>query len=205
MWFLAVVDSEPTGVRTVSAPGLTAVVAADDGMPATTELLLRHASVVASLLDQCDAVLPVRGGTRVDTPATIRRLLTDRRDEFRQALGRLRGAVELAVRWEPPPGALTAPATDGRSYLASRAKAWGWVNDTFEQLHALAARPFVSDLRVFGRSPTSIRASLLVDRADAERAKDEVVRAGGATPGSLTCTGPFPPYTFCSASVEAVP
>lgn len=203
MWLLAVADAVPSGVRTVTAAGLTAVVEVDEMSIATTELLLRHAAVVSSLLEQSDAVLPVRAGTSVSGEDEVRRLLHERQAELRLGLDRVRGGVELAVRCESGDGVQDELVTGGRDYLASRVRAWRWADDTVRQVKALGALPDVWDVAVLTRTPRSVKASLLVRGAAAERVKDQVARAGGPAPGSLRCTGPFAPYTFCSTPAGA--
>jgi hypothetical protein len=203
MWLLAVVDGAPSGVRTVTAAGLAAVVQRDDTEVATTELLVRHAAVVASLLEQCDAVLPVRAGTRVSDDEEVRDLLHERRQDLRLGLDRVRGGAELAVRWEPDADGASEPAVDGRTYLAGRVRAWRWADDIVQRVYELGAHADVREVKVLTHSPGSVKASLLVGRAAAGQVKDEVLASGRRVTGSLTCTGPYPPYTFCAPAAEA--
>jgi hypothetical protein len=206
MWLLAIVEDTPvvpTGVRTVTDAGLTAVVDVAGSHPATTDQLLAHAGLVASLLQHCDAVLPVRAGTRVDGEEGVRRLLRERADEFRRGLDRVRGRVELAVRCDREPSAGEQRVTDGRAYLESRTRAWRWADGTRDLLSRFALLPDVWEVAVLRHGPTSVSGSLLVSAAAAGRVMDDVLQAGPEAAGAMRCSGPYPPYSFC-AQPEAV-
>jgi hypothetical protein len=177
--------------------GLTAVVEVPGRHRPTTDQLLAHAGLVASLLQHCDAVLPVRAGTHVDGEDGVRRLLRERADEFRHGLDRVRGRVELAVRCDREPSA-SERVTDGRTYLASRTQAWRWADETRDLLSRLALLPDVWEVAVLRHAPTSVRGSLLVSAAAAGRVMDDVLQAGPEAAGAMRCSGPYPPYSFCA-------
>lgn len=207
MWVLAVVEGTvPSHLETVSDRGLTAVVTREG--PGTSTLpvdaLLRHADIVAGLLDTCEAVLPMRGGSRVEREDDVRGLLHDRYDELRDSLDQVRGAVELAVSCDPKKGFATQPVADGRAYLEGRVKQWQWADEIVEQVTALGALRGVRDVRVLTHTAAGVTASVLVDRADIDATRAAVQDTARRMPASVRCTGPFPAYSFSTAGAEPV-
>lgn len=198
MWLLAVVDGVPPGVQTERHAELAAVVVPDHEAPATTGLFLQHAAIVDSLLHSCPAVLPVRAGTRL-AGDDVRRLLSDREDELRRGLQRVRGAVELAVCCEPPEPAPERSVTGGREYLERCVRQWRWADDVAGTITALDALPGVREVRVLAHAPTAVKASLLVEAARADELRREVP-ATVTSPGGVRCTGPFPAYSFSTVA-----
>jgi hypothetical protein len=174
-------------------------VASGDG-PTTgsTDLFLGHAIVVGSLLGSCRSVVPARAGSSVADEEAVRRLLADRADELREALERVAGRVELAVRCEPGLAAPSVPAADGRGYLQDRVRRWQWADAAAGRFAAMQDTAGVREIRLLSHRPDSVKASLLVEQPMAESVRGAVRRAVRDLSGSLSCTGPYPPYSFVS-------
>ena len=190
----------PPYVETVTAAGLTAVVDHDEtGISrASVDLIVRHAETVSSLLGTCEAVLPMRGGSRVADDDAVRHLLQDRTVELRRGLDEVRGAVELAVACEPEPARHAAghPATDGRDYLGDRVTAWRWADEMADRIGRLDSLGGVRQVRVLAQAPTGVKASLLVSAAAWSDVQAAVLAALPGAGSSVRCTGPFAPYSF---------
>jgi hypothetical protein len=186
-------------VETVTAAGLTAVVDHDDhgGARASADLMVSHAGMVTSLLTTCDAVLPVRGGSRVADDDEVRHLLRSRVEELRRGLDEVRGAVELAVACEPDRSpASAAKVMDGRDYLGDRVEAWRRADEMVDRVRRLGTLCAVRQVRLLAHSPAGIKASLLVGAQQWAAVRDDVL-AALADPGStVRCTGPFAAYSF---------
>jgi hypothetical protein len=160
--------------------------------------MVRHAGTVTSLLTTCDAVLPVRGGSRVADDDGVRQLLRSRVDELRRGLEEVRGAVELAVTCEPARSQQTSAAKvmDGRDYLSDRVEAWRRADEMVDRVRRLGTSCGVRQVRLLAHSPAGIKASLLVGAKQWAAVRDEVL-AALADPGStVRCTGPFAAYSF---------
>jgi hypothetical protein len=187
-------------VETVTATGLTAVVDHDEtgSSRAPLELMVRHAETVSSLLATCEAVLPMRGGSRVTDDDAVRQLLHSQSDELRRGLAEVRGAVELAVACETEPSSQPtgSPATDGRDYLGDRVTAWRWADDMVDRIRCLDALDEVRQVRVLADAPTGVKASLLVNAAAWSDVQAAVLAALPRAASSVRCTGPFAPYSF---------
>jgi hypothetical protein len=149
----------------------------------SVEALWDYDRTLAELMDK-HAVLPARYGTVVDEERAAG-MLYERREEFVEALERVRGADELSVT-----SRLDAAETDpqsGKDYLLRRLKAG--------RLAALDAHA-----RASTTLPATDRArrAYLVDRAQREAFLDAVRRLDEQCPElELVCTGPWPPYSFC--------
>lgn len=208
MWILAVVDGAvPADLETVTAAGLTAVVENDAGEADESPLarMLRHADVVGGLLQTADSVVPARGGSRLDGVAEVRAALRDQSRDLHASLDRVRGCVELAVACElakdDPARNGGDHATDGRAYLADRVHRWRRSDELAQQADGLADLPGVREVRVLSATAGGVTASLLVGSDGWESTQAAVEDSIRDWPGAARCTGPFPPYSFCSRSV----
>ena len=156
--------------------GAVAAVVADHAAPEPTpEALRRHEAVVEGLMAR-GPVLPMRFGSVTDDVAGW---LDAHEAEFRVALARVRGAVELGVRGDDGP-----PAGSGTEYMMRRVAV-----DRFHGPLAELARASVR------RARAPHVGAYLVERGDVERFR---ARVRELDPG-LVCTGPWPPYSFCDA------
>jgi hypothetical protein len=199
-WVLAVVDGPvPSSLETVTSFGLTAVLDHQEtgSARASVDLMVRHAEAVSSLLATCEAVLPMRGGSRVADDQAVRDLLHSRIDELRRALDRVRGAVELAVAWEPGPEQEAGHhVTDGRGYLADRVTAWRWADEMVDRICRLDTLSGVRQVRVLANAPAGVKASLLVGARQWAEVQAAVLATLPGARSSIRCTGPFAPYSF---------
>jgi Gas vesicle synthesis protein GvpL/GvpF len=195
-------------LRPVSVGRIAAVVSEHEGAPeGGEERFWQHETVVERLLEE-GAVLPMRFGATVADEAKLQSLLRAREEEFLGLLAMVRGAVELSVRAEllasdSPRDQSDGEAPDGRSgteYMRDRGRALREVEETKERLHEplkdLARRSLVLEARTSHGFEGAFRAAYLVDveRVDAfARCVEGLAERFG---GEVSCTGPWPPYSF---------
>jgi hypothetical protein len=154
--------------------------------------------VVESLMQDRD-LLPVRYGTQMADEAAAAQALAERHEQLAGALEFVRGAVELAVRvlGTAPPRTVERPA-NGREYLRGAAADAAATDAAREAVHG----PLSSLARAHIERPGQRRGELLVaaylvGRADVDRFAAEVAALDRRNPElTLTCTGPWPPYSF---------
>jgi hypothetical protein len=203
-------DGSP--LRAVSAGRIAAVVSEHERAPeAGEERFWRHEAVVERLLEE-GAVLPMRFGATVADEAELGKLLRAREEEFVGLLALVRGAVELSVRAELSAAGSSqdrddGDAAEGRSgteYMRARGRALREVEETKEQLHEplkdLARRSLVLEARTAQGFEGAFRAAYLVDveRVDAfARCVESLAERFG---GEVSCTGPWPPYSFVAGA-----
>jgi hypothetical protein len=156
-----------------------------------------HENVVEALMAE-RAVLPMRFGTRLPDAEGVRAALEARRALLLDALERVGGRVELAVRALLPAaeaGAAPAPAAaTGREYLRSRLSSARSGASLHEPLAAIA----VAARRWPGLAPGELlRASYLVEQPAVARFRATVEQLQREHPeAALLCTGPWPAYSF---------
>jgi hypothetical protein len=156
------------GLRAIEKHGLAAICSRAEERQASAEELWRREEVLESLMNECD-LLPVRYGTVVNDDEAAGELLDARRDELILALERVRGAVELAVRF----------AGDG-------------VKTRLLEMHET-----LSTLARESRELSPGRGAYLVPREDVAAFVARVAALEEANDDlSLLCTGPWPPYSF---------
>jgi hypothetical protein len=191
-----------TPVRTVAAGGLAAVISDHPGKRPSAELddLWAHEEVVEAAMRQ-GPVLPMRAGSLLESEDEVSDLLSSRGDEFRTALSRVRGGVELGVRLviaDPPPDEPreVEPEGPGTTYLLGRLSQKRQAEGLFERVHS-TLRPLASESTEPARAPGSVKVAYLVDETrmpafrDAVRDLDDELDGAG-----VLCTGPWPPYSF---------
>ncbi len=160
------------------------------------QTLWHHDQVVERAMEN-GAVLPARfASTFADTAALTEALGRDEA-ELRRALDGVRGCVELAVRVSLPSSDHPTPR-DGREYVAT--KLLGQQESRFvaeQALEPLAEHAVRSHRSALGRDSSTLSASYLV-RVDEVSLFAERVRqlAQDHSELSLSCTGPWPPYSF---------
>jgi hypothetical protein len=148
----------------------------------SVEVLWDYDRTLAELMDKC-ALLPARYGTTVDEDGAAA-MLDQRREEFAEALERVRGADELSVTCRLDASAEPGSGTD---YLLRRLGP--------ERLSALDAHARASTTLP---AADRVRRAYLVDRAQREAFLATVRRLDEQRPElELVCTGPWPPYSFC--------
>jgi hypothetical protein len=199
------IDGSP--LRAVSVGRVAAVVSEHEGAPEKGEdRFWQHEAVVERLLEE-GAVLPMRFGATVAGEKELEALLRPREEEFVRLVTEVRGAVELSVRAELPasdsghdPGRDAATAQSGVEYMRDRGRALRSLERAKERLHEplkdLARRSLVLEARGAHGSERAFRASYLVDveRVDAfATCVDGLAEELGS---EVSCTGPWPPYSF---------
>ena len=168
----------------------------------TAEALWQHERLVEALMSDRD-VLPVRYGTCVPDDAAAVRTLQDNQAEFAASLQAVRGAVELAVRvfaaGDGAPASMPSPKSmTGTAYLRGRARVAADESGADATVHGpLARMARAATVARVNRPGELLRGAYLVDR-DATGAFSERVREIQDENPQLriTCTGPWPPYSF---------
>jgi hypothetical protein len=190
---------QPT-LREVVAHDLALVFAAEGpGGDPTADVLWVHEDVVESLMRD-RAVLPMRFGTHLADEDAAIALLGERREYFARMLDGVRGRVELGVRVAGRAAAPEQPArpATGTEYLAQRLGA----RREAEQVAALVHEPLarLADRSATARSPRAgelMTASYLLPAERVDAFTEEIKRLQQRHPElALTCTGPWPPYSF---------
>jgi hypothetical protein len=216
LYVYAVTDSFPgsaaTGLhgaplRAVECGPVRAVVSEHTVAPEPGEdLLWAHERVVEELMEGA-TILPMRFGTTVEGPEALVAMLEPRQEEFDAALERVRGAVELSVRAELPSAAepveaesrLTRHFGPGTAYLLERAGRQRRGEEAVESIHRpLAALARRSMRKAGGRDPRAFKAAYLVDDDAVETFGERVGKLNASGDIRVSCTGPWPPYSFVS-------
>jgi hypothetical protein len=168
----------------------------------TVDALWQHERIVEALMDGRD-VLPVRYGTCVPDEAAAAQAVADNHEAFAASLESVRGAVELAVRVFPAGSARPAPtsppeATTGTEYLRARVRAAAEESDATAIVHEPLARGARAErVARVNRPGELLRAAYLVDRSAARAFSARVAEIQQDSPQlRITCTGPWPPYSF---------
>jgi hypothetical protein len=180
---------------------LLAVVSRHEQLPEEPALdaLWAHERVIETLMAE-RAVLPMRFGTRFADAGGVRAALAARAELLLDALERVRGRVELAVRAIQPAAeaeteaAAAAAASTGREYVHARLRTRRSGASLHEPLAALA----VDARRWPELAPGEVlRASYLVEQPAVPEFRSTVERLQREHPeAALLCTGPWPAYSF---------
>jgi hypothetical protein len=175
-------------------------------LPVDREHLWRHERVAEALMDD-HAVLPVRFGTTVADDDALAAMLDERQDEFRGALERVRGRVEISVKvvWtppEPPADDADAAAAPGRAYLLGRLETRNAAVALADAIHErLMAHAVDARREVLVTPRLLLSAAYLVDRGGVDAflaASDDAARRHPEL--ELVCVGPWPPHTFAQGA-----
>lgn len=191
-----------TKLRTLQLGGLAAVYSCHRSLrlQPSRELILSHEHVLETMMAR-GPVLPLRFGTQLERPEHLASALEERREEMVQALERVRGHAELAVRaipTDPFPSRAAAREGHGRRYLLARVEEHHRAERVTRDLHApLAALASESILREHVEPPAIMVAAYLVptDAVPAFRASAERL-AADQHELRVVVTGPWPPYNF---------
>lgn len=169
------------------------------------DAVLEHARVVDELAAANAAVLPARFGRGFTDPTALRSAVAERATELQQALARVRGCTELAVRVLAPTNGGRGSAGDGREYMRARLDEQRRTDRLAEELHApLAALARVATKSVGASSELLLSGAYLVPRDAVDRFEARVAELGAEHPElTLACTGPWPPYSFATAEPGA--
>jgi hypothetical protein len=190
-------------------------------VPPTEDNLWRHEAVVEALMAD-RAVLPVRFGTVLSNEAAVQDVLAAHYADFVASLDRVRGRVELGLRvlWDdnappPQPSPTCGGGSErgcGRAYLMARleeehqARAWRERAEALaEELHASLAQLAAESTQQALTTPRLLlTAAYLVERDRVTVFRQEVEALSTAYPAMrFLCTGPWPPYSFVTATVPA--
>jgi hypothetical protein len=197
-------------LRAVSTDGLAAIVSEHEKAPqAGVEELWRHEDVVEGLAEEF-AVLPMRFGITAASEDELESVLRSRHEEFKTLLDEVRGAVELSVRVveaAPPAeevvscsvGGGPAPPQTGTEYMRKRSRALSAREHAEARYHqpleALSLSSHVASARL---GTGDFKAAYLVEADRVEAFTALVARLGREGAASVSCTGPWPPYSFVS-------
>ena len=170
------------------------------------KLLWAHEQVVEDLMES-STILPMRFGSMVESREGLAGLLRERQEEFMASLERVRGAVELSVRARLPAAASrdegARPAwrsQPGTAYLLERARRQRRSEDAAGRIHrplAALARMSAPKASVGGLGPFKV--AYLVDEESVEAFGERVGELNSTLADTkVSCTGPWPPYSFVS-------
>ena len=195
-------DADATHVVTSGA--LAAVCGEVNSGEMTAQALWEHERIVEALMSDRD-VLPVRYGTSLPDDAAAAQALQDNRVAYAASLEAVRGAVELAVRVlsatdAPPAPAASEGAMTGTEYLRARARCASEEAEATTLVHEpLAAAARAVTVAPVNRAGELLRAAYLVDRDATAFFSARVREIQEEHPQlRITCTGPWPPYSFVS-------
>lgn len=174
---------EQQPLRTITHGAVRAVVSDHQATPGTVESNMWAYEQVAERLMTSGPVLPARYGTVADRDEEIETMLAEREDEFTRGLDRVRGAVEIAIRTEPP--ASVPPDASGTDYMRARLAQEHQDAALIKQIEDAAGGYVRARTR---RSPTAL--AYLVEEEHVADFIHEAAQLG------LTPTGPWPPYSF---------
>jgi Gas vesicle synthesis protein GvpL/GvpF len=200
---LAGIDGAVLGTEAVN--GLEAVISRHDSAPrASEEAIVAHAQVVDALVAENEAVVPVRFGAVHADLAEFRSAVGGRGADLEEALGRVRGSVELGLRALAPPATPDAPES-GADYMRARLERRRSAEQLAAELHApLAALARETTQTVAATPRLLFSAAYLVPEPQVRAFRTEVERMQAAHPElGLVCTGPWPPYSFVTAEGNA--
>lgn len=207
----------PAGVELVRAAGAWIAVARAPVPALTVEAAIAHDRVVRAVARVCDAVLPLRFGMSAESERVLATKLAPFRAAIREALGRVRGAVQLTMRVggrelraEEREAAARRGHGPGARFLARKLAA-----ERVPEIDALteALAPYVRDTRIerlgagerpptVDRDDPRIRVAshfasvfFLVPREQLAGWR-RVVKKTAIPHVTWQVTGPWPPYAF---------
>ncbi len=165
------------------------------------EALWHQEAVLEALM--CDrAVLPLRYGTVLEGVDELRSMMIGRQVQWRRALDRVRGCVELGVRASSKPAASGPapgpPGESGADYLRRRGAERERADAVAGAVHTpLAEIASTCDTNLRAAVSPVFAASYLVPESELDRFKGVVRQLATDHPElAIVCTGPWPPYSF---------
>jgi len=178
------VGGSPLGARRIDV--LDAVVSEHElPVDASETAVLEHARVVGMHADEAALSAAVAGR------------------ELVEALGRVRGCVELGLRVLGAAGSQASAAT-GAEYMRARLERRRELERLADELHVPLAALARDSTLALGTTPRLLlTAAYLVPRGDVEAFGETVASLQAAHPElGIVCTGPWPPYSFAIAAEE---
>jgi Gas vesicle synthesis protein GvpL/GvpF len=187
-------------LRVLSAGELQAIAGECASAPAATPgALLRFEQIVEALMGE-RTVLPARFGTLLPDEDAALELVTSRHRQFADALRRVSGAVEMGVRAGWPSAGPERPSAESRGadYLLGRLEHRQRAQRLAAELDAaLAGLARERACRILARPEGQVSAAYLVTRPQVNAFRAACHRlTETVTDASVTCTGPWPPYSF---------
>jgi Gas vesicle synthesis protein GvpL/GvpF len=184
-------------LRRVSTGEVAAVVGDVDATPAPThETLLGYERTLEGLMAE-GTMLPARFGTVLADDAAVEELVAGRHDAFADALRRVAGAVEMGVRagWtDADADRRPSGAEYLRGRLAQRQRAQRVAAKLDTALGELAQD---RACRIRALSQAQVTAAYLVARPQVGEFRAACAGlAASVSEATVTCTGPWPPYSF---------
>lgn len=160
------------------------------------EALWAHDRVLEAAMG-CGPVLPARFASTFPDPGGLVESLQREGADLRRRLDDVRGCVELAVRLLLPASDCSLPG-DGRGYLNARLLQRQESRRAIEQtLEPLSKHAVKSHRSPIGGDSGTLSASYLVRVGEVEDFAERVRRLSEHHAElSLSCTGPWPPYSF---------
>ncbi len=148
-------------------------------------------------------VLPARFASTFPDPGALALALGREEADLRRQLEEVRGCVELAVRLSLPTSDRPEPR-DGREYLTARLVQRHESRTAVEQtLEPLAEHAVRSRRGAMNEDSGALTASYLVRAGEVEEFAERVRRlAERHAEFSLSCTGPWPPYSFVGGEAQ---
>lgn len=173
------------------------------GPEPATERLRDYELTMRRLMER-DAILPARFGSVLADEGAARALLRRRHRDLLSRVRRVRGAVELALRASWRRGAQGTPgdrSPSGTSYLRERLELRQSARRVASELDPLSALA-LSSLRTVSPEPDlPVLDAYLVER---DRVGEFVALVRQLDDDlddvDLTCTGPWPPYSFAEGA-----
>jgi len=191
----------------IAIGGVAAIAERRTSMPALSERSLRDQHrVVVALHQHVDALIPVRFGALLER-SELERIVRLRRSALGRALTRVRGRAQMTIRAfgaarEP---SQSAAARSGTAYLAERARAARPEVPPAAEAVRLAVGALVAEESIeAGRGGGSVVINHLIRARDAEAYLDHAGGAlAGVPAGTLTVSGPWPPFAFAPEIMDA--
>ena len=186
--------------------GLELVISELDGaeLEPTEETLLAHARVVDELVPRAGALLPARFGRGFGDEGALVDAVRGRAEALREALGLVRGRVELGVRVVAE-GAEPAPEADsGRAYMEARLAQAAERERLAEEVHRPLERLARASTRTVAATPRLVvSGAYLLEPDDVEAFRTRVAELQARHPDlAVACTGPWPAYSFAPGDDE---
>jgi Gas vesicle synthesis protein GvpL/GvpF len=197
---------EGAALTAAEADGVDAIFSAHEGAasPATDEAVLAHARVVEEIAAANAAVLPARFPGRYEDERALLDAVRGRAAGVREALGRVRGCVELGVRVVPQ-GERDEPPTSGAEYMRARLARVRDAERVADELDDAVGPIARAGTRSVAATPELVlSAAYLVPADDADAFRAAVEEAAASHPDLVYVrVGPWPPYSFALVDGEA--
>jgi hypothetical protein len=188
----------PDELAAAEAAGIDAVYREEPEAPTTEEAILAHARVVEELASANEAVLPARFPGRYADDAALVAAVRERAPQFRQALDRVRGRVELGVRVVRTRSGDERSAASGGDYMRRRLAEVREAEQLAAELAAAAAAlAGESSHAVTADGEIVLTGAYLLPRTAADSFRASVEQLAAAHEElAYVCVGPWPPYSF---------